>query len=162
MAIAAGADQPTTQVRNAAAFGWALTELLGRAYALTEEPLSEHIAWTQPGLTLLPTAEGRPPREGLRAVMTQVSFLADQLGVSAQVIPQLFSSPRPDPSSNPSYVAVLTDTVTQLSRTADAQEVGQLQRSINERLFFWDPHSACPVAAVWLFRVRRASGFHTA
>jgi len=114
--------------------GWAITELLGRCFALKEGQPAD-LDWT--GDKLVTLQEFFTPREKIRALMGNILFLADSLGVSSCVIEH-----ENDPDNNKRYVDVLNEDVTVLVQHNLDPALGvtreQLRGKINERLFYWD------------------------
>lgn len=135
-------------VCDAVAFGWAITELLGRCYLLPEAT-PPPLDWSGTQLVLLQRTY--TPREKIRALMVYIRHLADDLDLSSCTIdhphandaengqpyvdvleelvrrlcqhqPDALSDPSPDPSLNPP-----------VSLTHK-----QLCGKFNERLFYWD------------------------
>src|SRR5215472_11291097 len=70
-------------VLNAAGLGWAIAELLGRCFALTEVQPAQ-FDWC--GDKLVNLQEIYTPREKIRALVVYLRFLADSLDVSSSVI----------------------------------------------------------------------------
>ena len=131
-------------VCDAAAFGWAITELLGRCYLLPEAA-PPPFDWSGEHLVLL--QQIYTPREKIRALMVYIRDLADTLGLSSRTIDhpnvndpdngkhyvdvleglvKLYCQHQPDPSPNPQPGLA----------TGSTHE--QLRGKINERLFYWD------------------------
>src|SRR5579859_2102765 len=131
-------------VCDAAAFGWALTELLGRCYLLPEA-VPPALDWSGAHLVLL--QQIYTPREKIRALMVYIRDLADILGLSSCTIDRPNAN---DPDNGRRYVDVLEDLVILYSQhqpdppsNALADPTAgptreQLRGKINERLFYWD------------------------
>jgi hypothetical protein len=121
-------------VRIAAAFGWALVELLGRSFTLPQQAPNV-FDWNTGKIVTL--SEVRTPREMLRAQAGHIAYLADLLDVSSFVIDH-----QGDEDAHKRYVDVLAEQVTLLSQAsrdpANADICKQICGKINERLFFWD------------------------
>ncbi len=126
-------------VCDAAAFGWAMTELLGRCYLLPEAVPSS-LDWSGAHLVLL--QQIYTPREKIRALMVYIRDLADTLGLSSCTI-------RPnanDPDNGRQYVDVLEELIKLYCQhqpdpppnQATGPTHEQLRGKINERLFYWD------------------------
>ena len=121
-------------VCDAAAFGWAITELLGRCYLLsTTVPAS--LDWSGAHLVLL--QQNYTPREKIRALMVYIRNLSDALHLSSCAIDHAN-----DPDNGRFFVDVLEELVKLFSRSrpdsATDPAFEQLRGQINERLFFWD------------------------
>ncbi len=125
---------PQQAVCDAAAFGWAITELLGRCYLLSEA-VPAQLDWSGAHLVLL--QQIYTPREKIRALMAYIRNLADDLDLSSCTIDDAN-----DADNGKSYVDVLEELVKQFcqykSDTASDPAFAQLRGKINERLFFWD------------------------
>jgi hypothetical protein len=118
-------------VVHAIALGWALTELLGRCFAVTPAQTAEQ-EWD--GDKLISLQEAYSPREKIRAMMLHIRFLADALGASSCLIDH-----ENDPDNGRPYLDVLAEDVKLLTRhDSDAMTIEQLRGKVNERLFFWD------------------------
>jgi hypothetical protein len=120
-------------VSNAAGLGWAITELLGRCFALTEAQPAE-LDWS--GNTLVAFQEMYTPREKIRALVEYIRFLAESLGVDSCVIDN-----EGDHEYNKPYIDVLEEDVKQFIQhdlPAPGEALAQLRGKINEHLFFWD------------------------
>ena len=130
--LQAQADPQT--VRTAAAFGWALVELLGRSFTLPQQAPNV-IDWDTGKIVTLSGV--RTPREMLRAQAGHIAYLADLLDVSSFVIDH-----QGDQDANKRYIDVLVELVTLLSQAsrdpANADVCKHICGEINERLFFWD------------------------
>ena len=130
--LQAQADAQT--VRTAAAFGWALVELLGRCFTLPQQAPNV-IDWDTGKLVVLP--EIRTQREKLRALVGHIAYVADLMDVSSIIIER-----KDDEAVNKRYVDVLVELVTLLSQTsrdpAEAAQSKEICGEINQRLFFWD------------------------
>jgi hypothetical protein len=121
-------------VRDAAALGWAIAELLGRCFVLKEGQSVER-DWT--GDKLMGLQEIYTPREKIRALVEYIRFLAELLGVNSCLIDN-----QGDPDNNKPYIDVLVEVVKQFLQhnldPASGVTREQLGGKINERLFFWD------------------------
>jgi hypothetical protein len=129
-------------VCDAAAFGWAVTELLGRCYLLPEA-VPPPLDWSGARLVLL--QQIYTPREKIRALMVYLRDLADSLDLSSCTIDH-----ENDPDDGKKYVDVLEELVTLYCQhqpdassnpppNAEASSTHVLLRGkINERLFYWD------------------------
>ncbi len=121
-------------VRTAAAFGWALVELLGRCFTLPSDA-PNIINWDADKLVMLP--DTRTPREQIRALVSHMVYLADFLDVSSFTIER-----EGDPDIHRRYVDVQAEKVIALSEVSrDPAQAAQTQHicsQINERLFWWD------------------------
>jgi len=125
---------PQQAVCDAAAFGWAITELLGRCYLLSEA-VPALLDWSGAHLVLL--QQSYTPREKIRALMAYIRNLADDLDLSSCTIDHAN-----DADNGKFYIDVLEELVKQFcqykSDTASDPAFAQLRGKINERLFFWD------------------------
>ena len=127
-------------VCDAAAFGWAITELLGRCYLLPEMAPPPY-DWS--GAHLIQLQQVYTPREKLRALMVYIRDLADTLGLSSCVIDRPNAN---DPDNGRRYVDVLEELVKQYSQRQPDPSPDlppgptheQVRGKINERLFYWD------------------------
>ena len=131
-------------VCDAAAFGWAITELLGRCYLLPEA-VPPPLDWTGAHLVLL--QQIYTPREKIRSLMVYIRDLSDILGLSSCTIERPNTN---DPDNGRHYVDVLEELVIlycqhQPDPPSDAPSGStagptheQLRGKINERLFYWD------------------------
>ncbi len=121
-------------VCDAAAFGWAITELLGRCYLL-QGAAPAVLDWSGAQLVLL--QETYTPREKIRALLPYIRGLSDALGLSSCSIKHA-----DDPENGRRYIDVLADLVTLFCQNELDPALGltheQLRGKINERLFFWD------------------------
>src|SRR6266849_897253 len=121
-------------VCDAAGFRWAITELLGRCYLLSEA-VPAQLDWSGAHLVFL--QQIYTPREKIRALMAYIRNLADDLDLSSCTIDDAN-----DADNGKSYVDVLEELVKQFcqykSDTASDPAFAQLRGKINERLFFWD------------------------
>lgn len=127
-------------VCDAAAFGWAITELLGRCYLLPEAT-PPPLDWSGVHLVLL--QQIYTPREKIRALIVYMRDLADALDLSSCTI----DHPNVNDSDNGKrYVDVLEELVILFcqhqpdapSNPAASPTREQLRGKINEHLFFWD------------------------
>ncbi|HVB75021.1 MAG TPA: hypothetical protein VNE38_15830 [Ktedonobacteraceae bacterium] len=123
-------------VRDAAALGWAMSELLGRCYSLPEE-MPPDLDWSGDQLNVL--QETYTPREKLRALVPYIHFLADALGLSSCTIDD-----SDDLDNSKRFVDVLEENIKQLcgkvSDLAEGVTHEKLRSIINKHLFFWDLH----------------------
>jgi hypothetical protein len=131
-------------VCDAAAFGWAITELLGRCYLLPDT-VPPVLDWSGAHLVLL--QQIYTPREKIRSLMVFIRDLADTLGLSSCTIDRPNAN---DPDNGRRYVDVLEELVklysqrqpdapiNALPNTATGPTHEQLRGKINERLFYWD------------------------
>lgn len=121
-------------VCDAAAFGWAITELLGRCYLLSDM-VPASLDWSGAHLVLL--QQTYTPREKIRALMVYIRNLSDTLDLSSCKI----DHPN-DPDNGRFFVDVLEELVKLFSQSqpdsATDPTFAQLRGKINERLFFWD------------------------
>lgn len=118
-------------IRDAAALGWGIAELLGRCFALKEAP-STKPDWS--GDKLIRFQEMYTLREKLRALIVYIRFLADSLGVSSCVLNDEY-----DPDNTRPYIEVLEEEVRLLTQhNLDPAKGVTLRGKINEHLFFWD------------------------
>lgn len=118
-------------IRDAAALGWGIAELIGRCFALKEAPSTES-DWS--GDKLIRFQEIYTPREKLRALIVYIRFLADSLGVSSCVLYD-----ENDPDNTKPYIEVLEEEVRSLTQhNLDPAKGVTLRGKINEHLFFWD------------------------
>ena len=121
-------------VCDAAAFGWAITELLGRCYLL---PVAVPAVLDWSGAHLVLLQQNYTPREKIRALMVYIRNLSDALGLSSCAIDHAN-----DPDNGRFFVDVLEELVKLLSQSqpdsATDPAFAQLRGKINERLFFWD------------------------
>jgi hypothetical protein len=115
----------------AAELGWAFAELLGRCFMLKVAQPPE-LDWS--GDILIRLQEIYTPREKIRALMVEIRFLADSLGVSSCVLGH-----NNDPDNARPYVDVLGGNIEQITQHGmDEMTLEQLRGKINELLFFWD------------------------
>src|SRR5713101_10201209 len=118
---------PQQAVCDAAAFGWAITELLGRCYLLSEA-VPALLDWSGAHLVLL--QQSYTPREKIRALMAYIRNLADDLDLSSCTIDDAN-----DADNGKSYVDVLEELVKQFcqykSDTALDPAFAQLRGNIN-------------------------------
>ena len=132
----ASAPIPSMQqsVCNAAAFGWAIAELLGRCYLLAEAP-SEQLDWS--GVRLVLLQEVYTPREKIRALMAYIYSLSNDLGLSSCTIDD-----EKDERNGSFFVQVLKESVKQFCEYQPASPLDtmfdQLRGQINRYLFYWD------------------------
>lgn len=127
-------------VCDAAAFGWAISELLGRCYLLPEA-VPPPFDWSGEHLVLL--QQIYTPREKIRALMVYIRDLADTLDLSSCTIDHPNAN---DPDNGKLYIDVLEELVKLYCQhqpdpppdqaTGPTRE--QLRGKINERLFYWD------------------------
>lgn len=118
-------------IRDAAALGWGIAELIGRCFTLKEAPSTES-DWS--GDKLIRFQEIYTPREKLRALIVYIRFLADSLGVSSCVLYD-----ENDPDNTKPYIEVLEEEVRSLTQhNLDPAKGVTLRGKINEHLFFWD------------------------
>jgi hypothetical protein len=115
----------------AAELGWAFAELLGRCFML-KVAQSPVLDWS--GDKLIRLQEIYTPREKIRALMVEIRFLADSLGVSSCLIEH-----HNDPDNARPYVDVLGGIIEQITQHGiDEMTLEQLRGKINGLLFFWD------------------------
>jgi hypothetical protein len=139
-------------VCDAAAFGWAITELLGRCYLLPDA-VPPPFDWSGAHLVLL--QQIYTPREKIRSLMVYIRDLADTLGLSSCTIDRPNAN---DPDNGRHYVDVLEELVKLYCQhqpdpspnpppdpppnpppdPATGSTHEQLRGKINERLFYWD------------------------
>jgi hypothetical protein len=134
-ADAAGTTDPEI-VRNAAALGWALTELLSRCYTLQPltdaEKAARKTRWNGASLFILPPI--RSPRQQIVAQMLLIHSLATQLKVDALEIVGDQTVP-----PHTLYIAELEKDVAALCRDdCAAEQFPTLKGHINERIYYWD------------------------
>lgn len=138
----AGSLQQT--VCDALAFGWAITELLGRCYLLPEAT-PPPLDWSGTHLVLL--QQTYTPREKIRSLMVYIRHLADDLGLGSSTI----DYPNVNDSENgQQYVDVLEQLVIRIcqhqpdassdppSNSPPDLTREQLRGEFNEHLFYWD------------------------
>jgi hypothetical protein len=128
-------------VCDAGAFGWAITELLGRCYLLPEAT-PPPLDWSGTHLVLL--QQTYTPREKIRSLMVYIRHLADDLGLSSCTIDHPNVN---DYENGQRYVDVLEELVIQICQhQPDASPNPspnpppnltreQLRGKFNERLF---------------------------
>lgn len=121
-------------VCDAAALGWAITELLGRCYLLSDRVPAE-LDWS--GAHLVVLQQTYTPREKIHALVVYIRNLADALGLSSCKIDHAN-----DPDNGRFFVDVLEELVKLFSQSqpdsATDPTFSELRGKINERLFFWD------------------------
>ena len=121
-------------VCNAAAFGWAIVELLGRCFLLSETTPGQ-LDWSGAHVMLL--QQVYTPREKIRALVAYIRNLSDDLGLSSCTIDD-----DNDENNGKAFVVVLKDLVKQFSdyRSTSSEDAtfDQLRGAINKYLFFWD------------------------
>lgn len=148
------ADTPSADdqmIRNAAAFGWALTELLSRCFLL--KPLSDdeknalNQVWSGRGLQILPPI--RTDRQQIFAVFYYLRSLAEQLPhladpVDEGAIPRLEKYLSSDPTkpvdiTGKSYIDLIQGNIYALcNEDRDPTKSIEIRGRINGLLQYWD------------------------
>jgi hypothetical protein len=141
------ADDQT--VRNAAAFGWALTELISRcfmlqAYSDADEQARQQV-WSGTGLHILRPI--RTDRQQIYAVFFSVKSLAQEIKLDGQVDQEAISilgkylsddPNKPVDVTGKSYVDLIKENIDSLSHSNDPTIPMKFRGRINGLLEYWD------------------------
>lgn len=128
------ANERTTVLR-AAALGWALTELLGRAYTMATPPPA--ITWSGAVPRALPLANERSLQERRVALVTYMEALVGAIGVNSLAVP----SGKGLPDEGKTYIQTVHEDINTLGERnplPSAVEIEACRLSLNRRLYWWD------------------------
>jgi hypothetical protein len=136
-------------VRNAAAFGWALTELISRCFMLQAysdaEKQARQQVWSGTGLQILPPI--RTDRQQIYAVFFSVKSLAHELKLDGQVDQEAISSlgkylsddpNKPVDVTGKSYLDLIRENIDSLCYSYDQTLPLKFRGRINGLLGYWD------------------------